>query len=95
MSAAHTVVFEPSGRGKAQCPADPRFPNGIAIDAHGDDQGPTCLVDLPYPAPECGAFVVRCLLCRLSIAITAAGRIDDPRSIRLLCAVKSTIKPSA
>jgi len=95
MSVAHTVTFWPSGRGKAQCPPDPRWPNGIALDAHGDDQGPTCLVALPYPAPECGAHLIECALCGTKVAITAAGRPDDPVSVRLLCFVEAITKPSA
>jgi len=96
VSAAHTVTFRPSGRGKAQCPPDPRYPNGIAVDVHGDDAGPTCLVELPYPAPECGYLEVNCGLCGLTVALTVAGRPDDPVSVRLLCFVgPPTTRPSA
>lgn len=27
----HSIEFQPSGRGKAQCPPDPAYPNGKAI----------------------------------------------------------------
>lgn len=78
------VVFRPSGRGKAQCPPNPNFPSGIAID--GSDPGkPACLFTLPYPAPECGCWEVRCQTCGMSLAITAAGRPDDPVSVRVSC----------
>jgi len=74
------VVFKPSGRGKAQCPADPNFPYGKAIDLC---QGkPGIWVELPYPAPECGMFVIYGERVD-AVAITAAGRADDPTKIKL------------
>ena len=84
MSQTHTVEFVPSGRGKARCEPNPDYPNGIdSIDiALG---GASCKVELPYPAPECGYFVVRCKLCGFSAAITAAGRPDDPKSVTIPC----------
>ena len=81
----HTIEFRPSGRGKARCAPDPNHPNGIAVD--GSIRGmESCLVELPYPAPECGMWLVRCGRCGVSVAITAAGRPDDPISIRMNCA---------
>lgn len=53
MQAAHTIEFKESGRGKAQCPADPLYPNGKATDC--SDGLTACDVKLPYPATECGA----------------------------------------
>lgn len=88
----HYVEFRASGRGKAQCPPDPAFPDGIALDACGERPG--CHVDLPYPAPECGHFVITCVLCRMCVAVTAAGRPDDPVSVRIPCDMKvSTARP--
>jgi hypothetical protein len=78
-----SVEFVPSGRGKAQCTSDPRWPNGIDIDAAKD--GPGCKVKLPHPAPECGYFLIICSECHATVAITAAGRLDDPRSIVIPC----------
>lgn len=78
------VTFKPSGRGKARCPPDPRYPNGIAINAATPDRR-SCYVTLPYPAPECGFWVVNCEQCGLSMAVTAAGRPDDPISIIISC----------
>lgn len=65
---------------------NPNFPEGIDLDS---SQGAlvTCKVDLPYPAKRCGAYVVRCTLCGLSVACTTAGRPDDPRSLKLACKV--------
>jgi hypothetical protein len=78
-----TVTFHPSGRGKAQCPPDPDYPHGIAIDfAQGRA---SCTATLPYPAPECGYFLVACELCDLRMAVTAAGRPDDPTSVKVAC----------
>lgn len=68
---------------KAQCPPDANFPNGKDIDIAGDF--PSCQVDIPYPAPECGTWIVKCAACGLSIGVTAAGRPDDPKSIKIAC----------
>ena len=78
----HEVTFRKSGRGKAQCPPDPDYPNGkkIAIDVQ-----PNCEVSLPYPAPECGQFFVKCKACEAFIIVTAAGRPDDPISVTVPC----------
>lgn len=84
---SHTVIFKPSGRGKAQCPPDPDFPHGIAIDGCPDG-GTFCEVALPYPAPECGYHYVLCGECSTAIAVTAAGRPDDPISVRVPCNVR-------
>lgn len=92
----HSVRFAPSRRGKAQCLPDPDYPRGIAIDA-SDPGAPACLVSLPYPAPECGIWIVRCDLCPMSVAVTAAGRPDDPVSVRMSCrpgAAKTTLEAS-
>lgn len=80
------VKFEPSGRGKAQCEPDPRYPNGIALPKPPANVCPdTCFIELPYPAPECGIFLATCNTCRNVIAITAAGRPDDPISFYMPC----------
>jgi hypothetical protein len=81
----HTIRFAPSGRGKAQCPPDPEYPNGVALDV-SDSAKLSCNVALPYPAPECGYWHIACDVCELSVAITAAGRPDDPVSARVPCA---------
>lgn len=78
----HEVTFCPSGRGKARCPPDPNYPEGKRIDL---GVLPNCAVELPYPAPECGQFVVACGECKASVVVTAAGRPDDPRSVTVPC----------
>jgi hypothetical protein len=60
-----------------------RLPDGCHIDTAEGQTG--CCVDLPYPAPECGPWTVRCAACGMSAAISAAGRPDDPRSVRMPC----------
>lgn len=83
-SEAHIVQFRASGRGKAQCPPNPNFPNGIEVDASMGEQG--CVVALPYPAPECGLWIINCAACGGGgVAITAAGRADDPKSVKIPC----------
>jgi hypothetical protein len=78
----HTVQFVPSGRGKAQCEPDPEYQHGKAIDCGFNV---SCFVELPYPAPECGHYLVTCNECDMCIAITAAGRPDDPISVTIPC----------
>ena len=79
-----SVTFQPSGRGKAQCPSNPAYPKGIAVDCSTPGKA-NCTVTLPYPAPECGMWLVFCEQCRLSAAVTAAGRPDDPISVKFSC----------
>lgn len=82
---SHIVEFLPSGRGKAQCPSNPVFPQGIVVDI--SDGKIACTKELPYPAPECGAWLVKCVACNVSYAVTAAGRADDPISLTMPCKI--------
>ena len=84
MQVNHSVVFVPSGRGKAQCQSDPEYPDGINVSV-AEPGEPSCTVALPYPAPECGHFLVKCNLCGFTMAITCAGRPDDPKSVTIPC----------
>ncbi len=84
MSAQFTVIFTPSGRGQAQCPPNPEYPNGVDLDISlGSVQ--FCTVPLTYPAPECGMFDSQCSLCGRRVAVTAAGRPYDPKSVKIPC----------
>ncbi len=74
------VVFEPSGRGKARCPANPNYPYGRAVDLCNGKPG--VWIELPYPAPECGIFLIYGERIA-QYAITAAGRADDPTKVKL------------
>lgn len=69
---------------KPVCPPDPSFPNGKDFDACPDAKV-SCIAELPYPAECCGVWLVVCQSCGLRVGITAAGRPDDPRTVRLPC----------
>lgn len=69
---------------KARSPANPAYPAGMTVDLTGGRQ-PQCAVPLPYPAKEVGTWLVRCETCGFAAAVTAAGRADDPREVRLPC----------
>jgi len=84
VSAKHEIRFLRSGRGKAQCPPDPNYPNGVRVSMAREGEE-FCDVALPYPAPECGMWEVSCTECHSETLISAAGRADDPISVRLRC----------
>lgn len=83
---AITVEWHGAGR-KAQCPPNPAYPAGVDFDA-SNGAATACMKLLPYPAPECGLHVVHCSICGLSIGVTAAGRADDPRSVKVACKIE-------
>lgn len=80
----HEVTFFGYGR-KAQCPPDLNYPNGKKFDLSAGR--PSCTVAIPYPAPECGQFLVVCKTCRFKGVITAAGRPDDPVEVKVACKI--------
>lgn len=67
-----------------QCAPNPAYPDGLDIDATSAGTK-TCHTALPYPAKRCGYYVIECKTCGLRVAVTTAGRPDDPRSITLAC----------
>ena len=67
-----------------ECESNPLYPNGIDIDA-SEGAAKACTVSLPYPAERCGVYVVTCKTCAANIALTTAGRADDPRSVKFPC----------
>lgn len=81
----HKVIWNDAGR-EPQCAPDPEYPNGKDLDMTPflQDGWPTCKVDLPYPAKRCGVYMVECE-CGLTVAVTTAGRPDDPRSVTVGC----------
>lgn len=85
MSEKFSIEFMPSGRGKAQCPSDPKFPQGKIFDLRLIENVASCDVDLEWPSPECGAWVIRCQECKSSALVTCAGRKDDPIKIKINC----------
>jgi hypothetical protein len=80
------VTWKSDGR-RAEHPANPDFPNGMRLDVSSGRE-PSCEADFTYPAPACGTWVVNCHTCGFSGIATAAGRSDDPRSIRVACRKK-------
>ena len=77
------VKFNDSGREPSQ-KADPRFPRGMTISMARPGQT-SCTYNLPYPAPRCGIYSISCNICGLTVAVTVAGRADDPNKITLPC----------
>ena len=67
-----------------QNPPNPAYPNGIDLDDSGG-AARTCTATLPYPAKRCGVFLIVCQVCGVRVAATTAGRIDDPRSVKIAC----------
>lgn len=76
------INWKSAGR-TAQCKPNPKYPNGIAVDVAGSRKA--CAVSLTYPAPEVGSWFIKCAECGVSVAVTAAGRVDDPISVRIPC----------
>lgn len=83
MSSNIKVAWVGNGR-KAQCSPNPEYPEGVEVDISAGAKA-SCRVDLPYPAPECGVWTIKCEDCGLFTAVTAAGRPDDPISLRVPC----------
>lgn len=67
-----------------QCAPDPAYPFGKDIDA---GVKVACKAVLPYPAKRCGLYIVECETCGTRVAITTAGRPDDPRSVAIPCEI--------
>lgn len=80
------IRFNDSGREPKEKP-DPRFPKGRDIDLRQTVIDKACCTNLPYPAPRCGSYSVRCLKCNWTGIITVAGRVDDPRTLTVACKV--------
>ena len=83
MSKTHDIRWIDAGR-EPQCPPDPAYPDGGDLDGSAGARQ-TCKVDLPYPAKRCGRYEVRCRDCGFAVAVTTAGRPDDPRSVTIPC----------
>jgi hypothetical protein len=70
-----------------KCQPDPSYPTGVDADVSGGSKR-TCKINLPYPAKRCGVYLVKCKLCGSSVALTTAGRADDPRSVTIACKIE-------
>ena len=86
MEQALSIEWLDRGR-EPQCEPDPAYPLGKDMDV-SEGAANTCYAELPYPAPRCGIYVVRCSKCGLNIGLTTAGRPDDPRSVKIACKAK-------
>ena len=73
----HIMTFEFTGA------PNPKYPSGVDLDLSGGNPG--CCFNTPYPAPRCGAIHVKCETCGATVTYTVAGRVDDPRSVKLAC----------
>ena len=71
-------------RREPKCPPNPTYPEGKDMDISGGVK-PTCSTELPCPAKRCGVYIVTCERCKQRVAVTTAGRPDDPRSLTLAC----------
>ncbi len=80
------VEFLDAGRA-AVCAPNPQFPNGIDVPRPPGvaADAPVCKVELPYPAPRVGAYLIECRRCGCRVGLTVAGRVDDPRSMEVPC----------
>jgi hypothetical protein len=63
---------------------NPKYPNGIDLDmSKGAER--SCFIKLPYPAERIGYYDIECATCGLRVAVSTAGRIDDPTSVKIAC----------
>jgi len=84
MSGTHKIEWIDRHR-EPQCAPNPAYPDGIDLDATRGLPGPSCKVIVPYPAKRCGMYAIKCDVCGVTVAITTAGRPDDPRSVKVPC----------
>jgi hypothetical protein len=65
---------------------NPDYPDGVDVRAVPSNYtGPTCKYELPYPAPRCGMYAIKCETCGINATVSTAGRPDDPRSLEISC----------
>jgi hypothetical protein len=78
------ITFVDSGR-EPQCKPDPKFPEGRHIVLGDPKTQKMCARNIPYPAPRCGFYAIRCLECGCTVMLSVAGRPDDPRIVSVPC----------
>jgi hypothetical protein len=78
-----SIEWRDSGK-EPECAPDPRYPTGCIVDL-SEDCLPKCYVRLPYPAQRIGAYIVQCQVCGMRVAMTTAGRADDPKAVLIAC----------
>ncbi len=79
------IEFNQTG-GKAKHKPNPNYPKGIDVDVSQGAKS-TCTTPVGYPAKCIGFWSIECRVCRQKAAVTAAGRADDPRSVKLPCKI--------
>jgi hypothetical protein len=100
MSAQFDIDWVDRGRPPRQ-PPNPHYPDGCHVNLTGSgppklphpelpeppEGEPACRAELPYPSgyANVGTWLVHCRRCGLNVAITAASRFDDARSVLLPC----------
>jgi len=80
----HIRVTWRDGGAYPHFPADPSLPRGTDLDL-SLGAAETCMTPLRYPRPGVGVHIVQCTVCGLQVTCEAAGRADDPRSVKLAC----------
>jgi hypothetical protein len=87
MSEQQFIVKWLDGNREPRNAPNPKYPNGKDIDFSRSaiPGSPACKLDLDYPAKRCGLYIVECKLCGITVAISTAGRPDDPRSVLIGC----------
>lgn len=81
------VHFIDHGRKATEKP-NPDFPDGMTVSLANHALQKTCTKNLPYPAPRCGLYAIKCRVCGFSGVVTVAGRADDPRVVTIPCKAK-------
>lgn len=79
-----SVTFLDAGR-VHECKSNPAYPDGMQVDMRQHVLEKACCFNLPYPAPRVGSYVVDCDQCGVRVALTVAGRPDDPRTVTIPC----------
>jgi hypothetical protein len=77
------IEWKDSGK-EPKCAPDPAYPNGIDLDVSNGSLT-ACTLPLDYPAKRIGCYYIECKLCGIRVACTTAGRVDDPKSIKIAC----------
>lgn len=78
------VSFIDGGR-LAQVKPDPAFPKGQRIILTRTAIEKSCTKNIPWPAPRCGFYKIKCMECGYTAAISVAGRPDDPCMVTMPC----------
>lgn len=81
------VRFIDGGRKATEKP-NPKYPDGMDVNLAPHALAKICARNVPYPAPRCGFYEIKCRVCAFAGIISVAGRADDPRSVAIPCKPK-------